>query len=161
MSRNVKLGIAVVGALLLFIAAVGSSSQPQRAVIIDNRPNGTEPTGAPSPAGGAVIHADDPTAETLDYSKPIYTIDHAMVCPSSLLFDNRADHDARTIVAAFYSLWNRTEKAHALGCEELQEGIRVFAHRGEYYKSLVFIGFTSEDEITTVFTLPSQLTNHR
>jgi hypothetical protein len=65
----------------------------------------------------------------VDYSKPVYTEDSAIICPQSLLFDLRADHDANAIFEAFTSFSHRDEKARALGCEVVRGGIPVTAHR--------------------------------
>jgi hypothetical protein len=95
----------------------------------------------------------------LDYSKAIVTDDHAIVCPQSLLFDLRADHDANAILDAFTALSSRDEKARALGCEVLQGGIAVTAHRmSAPFDTYVSVGLsgTGSDEF---FTMESELKN--
>jgi len=74
----------------------------------------------------------------------------------SLFFDIRADHSPEKVVDMFGSFLSRSEKAKALGCEELREGILVSASR-------------LDDDIVSVelpgvsgfgwFTIPSELTN--
>ncbi|MCU1224669.1 MAG: hypothetical protein JWQ42_2762, partial [Edaphobacter sp.] len=65
----------------------------------------------------------------LDYSKPVFTSELAIVCPKSLLLDVRADHGPAAVWDAFMSFTSRGEKARALGCEEWIGGIPVHAHR--------------------------------
>jgi hypothetical protein len=72
-----------------------------------------------------------PERKKLDYSKPIYTVQSAIICPQSLFFDPRADHDPNAIFDVFISILHRDEKARALGCEVVREGIPVTAHRME------------------------------
>ena len=65
-------------------------------------------------------------AATLDYSKPIYTTHDAMVCPLSLMTDVRADHSPELVMRAFYSFWGKEDRARKLGCEVLQEDVRMY-----------------------------------
>lgn len=94
--------------------------------------------------------------EKLDYSKPIFTTYRTIVCPTSLLFDMRADHAPDKVVEMFYSLWDRSSKAEKLGCAELQPGLLVKAApslEGEY-ATVEISGsaggslFTPDDELT-------------
>jgi len=87
----------------------------------------------------------------LDYSKAIVTDDHAIVCPQSLLFDLRADHDANAILDAFTALSSRDEKARALGCEVLQGGISVTAHRMSL-PSIPMSPLVSQAQVQTSFS---------
>jgi len=91
----------------------------------------------------------------LDYSRPIFTKYGTIVCPTSLLFDMRADHAPDRIAGMFNSLWSRSDKAHELGCEEFQQGLLVSATRLETGVALVTVPggsggslFTVEDELT-------------
>lgn len=64
----------------------------------------------------------------LDYMKMVYTADHAIVCPMSLLSDPRADHDAMAVYDLLHlTMFNAQGKAEKLGCEVLRGGIEVTA----------------------------------
>jgi hypothetical protein len=95
----------------------------------------------------------------LDYSKPVYTGESAIVCPKSLLFDLRADHGPNAIFEAFTAVLHRDEKARALGCEIVRGGIPVTAHRMsspyDEYVSLSLGGTQSAD----FFTMEGDLEN--
>lgn len=43
----------------------------------------------------------------LDYSKPVFTADDAVVCPKTLLWDTRADHHSLAIFEAFTAITDR------------------------------------------------------
>jgi hypothetical protein len=59
----------------------------------------------------AVVFAPKPAEhKKLDYSKPVYTVQSAILCPQSLFFDPRADHDANAIFEVFTSFLHRDEK---------------------------------------------------
>jgi len=74
---------------------------------------------------------ETPAELLLDYSKPVYTIDRAIVCPLGVLvasnFDVRADHGPEAIVALYTSLFDRGTREKTLGCEEWRGGIKVEA----------------------------------
>ncbi len=74
-------------------------------------------------------NANAPQPKKLDYSKPIVTGYSAIICPQSVLSDIRADHDANALSEAFSALTNRAQKAEALGCEVIREGIPVKASK--------------------------------
>jgi hypothetical protein len=72
---------------------------------------------------------EKPAEPPLDYSKPVYTIDRAIVCPLGVLvasnFDVRADHGPEAIVALYTSLFGRESREKTLGCEEWRGGVKV------------------------------------
>ena len=83
----------------------------------------------------------------LDYTKPVYTIEHAIVCPESLMFDERADHEPG-IVGGMFGSHNESE-AERLGCEVLRGGVQVVI--GPRKPPLVAVNnnyFTVENELT-------------
>jgi hypothetical protein len=73
--------------------------------------------------------SENPPETALDLSKPVYTTNHAIVCPLGLFFDGdvRADHGPEAIFELYTSVLNLKSKEEALGCEEWQGGIRVAA----------------------------------
>jgi hypothetical protein len=70
----------------------------------------------------------EPVEPVLDYSKPVYTVDHAIVCPLGTLIaayvDARADHGPGAIVALYISPVGREIREKALGCEEWPGGVK-------------------------------------
>jgi hypothetical protein len=100
-----------------------------------------------------------PEPKKLDYSKPTYTGDHAIICPQSLLLDLRADHDANAVFDLFVTILHRDEKAIAFGCEVLRRGILVTAHRMDapydLYVSASLVGVSTG----SFFTMESELEN--
>lgn len=101
---------------------------------------------APSPPVNEALH------RPLDFTKQIYTQDHAIICPLSLVSDHRADHSPQVIFDAYTSIWNRSEKVKSLGCEEWRGGIAVSAY--EARKDFVIVN----GNLFTMFP-ESQLTN--
>jgi hypothetical protein len=100
-----------------------------------------------------------PEHKKLDYSRQIYTVQGAIVCPQSLLLDPRADHDANAIFEVFTALSDRDEKARNLGCEVLREGIPVYAHRmSEPFDTYISISMSS-DRQDGLFTMEADLEN--
>jgi hypothetical protein len=102
---------------------------------------------------------EKPTAP-LDYSKPIYTIDRAIVCPLGQLvasyYDVRADHGPEAIVALYTSLFGRESREKALGCEEWRGGVKVEAVELERKpEGLVLVQING-----TLFTAKAHLTNN-
>jgi hypothetical protein len=87
----------------------------------------------------------------LDYNRPVYTTNHAIVCPMSLLSDPRADHDYHAVLDMYMSIFTADSQAAKLGCEVLTGGIRVVATPGP-------------DVLVTVnkvyFTVEAHLTNN-
>ena len=83
-----------------------------------------------SPKSGAdeIGHGHQP----VDISLPIYTEAisddgyGAMVCPSSLLYDQRVGHGVQALYEAKGSVFSHSEKVAAVGCEELKGGIPVY-----------------------------------
>jgi TonB family protein len=100
--------------------------------------------------------SDTPTIAPLDYSKPVFTTSRTIVCPLSLFFDVRADHSLDKVMEMFTSIWSRSEKAKALGCEELQADILVTASSYDGYFALIKLPGTST---AGWFTTASDLTN--
>lgn len=95
----------------------------------------------------------------LDYSKEIFTIDYAIICPQSLFFDIRADHGIREIYGVYTSFFGTSEKAQKLGCAEWKGGIRVYARRmTSPLEDFVSISL-SPNENSTMFTMEPHLTN--
>jgi hypothetical protein len=88
----------------------------------------------------------------LDYSKAIYTTDHAIICPLSLLSDRRADHDIATVVDMYASAFTAETKAEKLGCEVWKGGIKVTAKPMDEMAPLVTLN-------TYSFTVDAHLTN--
>jgi hypothetical protein len=101
-----------------------------------------------------------PPPKKLDYTKPIVTGEGAIVCPQSLLFDLRSDHGPDAVFSAFTAISNRTEKVHAIGCEEIRGGLPVIAHRmfppNEDYVAVTFRGALAAGEF---FTMEGDLEN--
>lgn len=88
----------------------------------------------------------------LDYSKPVYTTDHAIVCPLSLLSDRRADHDISAVMDMYTSAFTAESKAEKLGCEVWKSGIEVAAKPMDGMAPLVTVN-------TSAFTVGAHLTN--
>jgi hypothetical protein len=100
-----------------------------------------------------------PERKKLDYSKPIYTVQSAIICPQSLFFDPRADHDPNAIFDVFISILHRDEKARALGCEVVREGIPVTAHRMESpFNDYVAVSLSGQQN-SSLFTMEANLEN--
>jgi len=79
-----------------------------------------------------VFHSPEPEPEPilpLDFAKPIYTQDRAVVCPLSDLYDIRADHGQAALVDLFTITppWQLKEKEAELECEEWIGGLQVQA----------------------------------
>lgn len=69
----------------------------------------------------------DASSKQIDWTKPVYTRDRAIICPLSIFADPRADHDMQHIQDLWLSIWNRSAKVKALGCEEWRDGVPVRA----------------------------------
>ena len=89
----------------------------------------------------------------LDYSKPIYTSDHSVICPMSLLSDPRADHDMSAVMDMYVSPFTMDSKAEKLGCEVWHGGIEVTAKPMDGMTPLVTVN-------TVAFTVAAHLTNN-
>lgn len=96
----------------------------------------------------------------LDYSQPVYTVDHAIVCPVGVLvasyLDGRADHGRQAIAALYISSVDRENRENALGCEEWRGGIKVKAVELEQRPE----GLTLVQINGTFFTVKDDLTNN-
>lgn len=88
----------------------------------------------------------------LDYSIPIYTTDHAIICPVSLLSDLRADHGIATVMDMYTSPFTAESKAEKLGCEVWKGGIGVTAKPMDGMAPLVSLN-------AYAFTVDAHLTN--
>jgi len=87
----------------------------------------------------------------LDYAKPVYTTDHAIICPQSLFDDPREDHDLQAALSMYVSPFGRDSKAEKLGCEVWHGGIAVTA---------IPIDENIADINVGLFTVTSHLTNN-
>ncbi len=92
----------------------------------------------------------------LNYSKPVFSTSVTVVCPLALLSDIRADHSPEKVIDMFGSFLSRSDKAKALGCEELQEGILVSA--SPFDDGIVSVGLPGGLG-SGWFTIASELTN--
>ena len=172
MRMRTSVGLIVIFGVIGVLASVSNEQSSDR--------SGTQPSaGTPSvparagnaPAGRA---AKEPrlsqtekstAAEKLDYSKPTFTTDYAIVCPQGVLLgaylDRRAGHGPEEIYSAFTSIWNRSKKVEKLGCEEWRAGIRVFAHPMDP-PFQDFVGFSlAQGAMADFFTMEPHLTNTR
>jgi hypothetical protein len=100
----------------------------------------------------------------LDYSKPIFTTDYAIICPVGLFLDVRADHGPEAINDLFTSVLNLKEKEKTLGCDEWHGGIRVGAVRmmppRDHYIQVNDAFFTMESHLTNeISATPSSPSN--
>jgi hypothetical protein len=102
----------------------------------------------------------EPVETVLDYSKPVYTVDHAIVCPLGTLIaayvDARADHGPGAIVALYMSPVDRESREKALGCEEWQGGVKVKVEELEQRPE----GFTFVRVNGSFFTAKADLSNN-
>lgn len=102
--------------------------------------------------------AQAPERPKVDLTKAAQTVSHAIVCPRDLPFSRRADVLDK-VYDAFTSVWGRSEKVRSAGCEEWQEGIRVYQTE-RASAGANFVGFsTSPDGIQEYFTMSSNLEN--
>lgn len=87
----------------------------------------------------------------LDLNKPVYTKANAILCPMSLFFVPNADMKA--VVGLWTTIWDRSEKVKAVGCQQWTDGIRVKARKL----------FQDDDEAISIegtfFTMRSDLRN--
>ena len=111
------------------------------------------PTASPAtPPDSSVASAATPPANSsspataekvpLDYSKPIYTDDYAIVCPINVFLDRRVGHGYEAVMDAYMSIFYRTTNAEKAGCQVWHGGIRVRASRASPIP-----GFVSVDDI--------------
>jgi hypothetical protein len=92
-------------------------------------------------------------AGKLDYSKPIYTTRGAIICPLGLIGDHREDHSIQNLVDAYQSIFSRSEKVKALGCQEWQAGIRVYAQPEDKNQPDVFAFVSDTGLLPNYFSL--------
>ena len=108
--------------------------------------------GAPEP--------EKSTGSVLDYSKPVYTVDQAIVCPMGTLvasyLDVPADRKPEAIVALYISSVDRESREKTLGCDEWRGGIKVQAVELEQRPE----GLTLVKTNGTLFTAKDDLTNN-
>lgn len=114
---------------------------------------------------GLVIHVansiEPATApKKLDYSKPIFTSEHAIVCPASLLWDPSVDRGLPAVHEVFESFSDTSEKARAIGCETLGVSLPVYhAERmSPPFDEWVSISF-KPNQSEELFTSQGDLTN--
>jgi hypothetical protein len=91
----------------------------------------TPPAAAPDQSVAAPAA---PTQETTsgnsvaDFSRPLYTVKDAILCPIDVLFDSSAEHSIDRIWDAFDTIFgSRIEAAKVVGCEAVKKGIRVYS----------------------------------
>jgi hypothetical protein len=153
MNRFGKLFIAVV--IIIVAATVLGILHTKPAQQVEEPPH--ETTAVPLDRSD---NDSQPTAETdekLDYSKPVFTDDHATVCPVSLLHSIDANHGPEQVLEMFMSFLGRSEKEKELGCTELVGGIPVTVSRvGD--GPLIYISLPG-DGVPTLITVESELTN--
>jgi hypothetical protein len=99
---------------------------------------------------------EEKSVRPLDFSRPIYTEDHAIVCPITDLSDTRADHGQAALVELFTITppWKKKEKESELGCQELVGGLQVHAVKMDLPSQLHWIELNG-----TAVTLDLYLTN--
>jgi hypothetical protein len=110
-----------------------------------------------------IIILNPPDAEkprpSLDYSKPIFTDDFAIICPIGILFDVRVDHGPDAVLDMFISPFGMQSKAEKLGCEVWRGGIRVNAVRadGVIQGNGRYLNYVRIND--ALFTIEADLTN--
>lgn len=78
--------------------------------------------------------AREPTkdkADTLDFSRPIYTTSGAMVCPLDILFERREGKDFAAAARAAKTVIGRSKAIADAGCEEWHQGIQIYISHPE------------------------------
>ena len=173
MRIRTSVGLIVIFGVVGLLASVsneqGSTDSAVPAPRLDKAepagPNGARAGRKSKQAAGQQPENMEAPDEKLDYSKPIYTTDYAIVCPQGVLLaaflDRRQGHGPEQIYDVFTSIWNHSKKVQNLGCEEWRAGIRVFAHRmNPPFDD--FVGFSlTRGEMADFFTMEPHLTNHR
>ncbi len=96
----------------------------------------------------------------LDYSKPIFTEDVAIICPIGILFDVRVDHGPDAVIDMFLSPFSMQSKAEKLGCEVWRGGIPVNAVRanGVIQGNGRYLNYVHIND--ALFTIEADLTNN-
>lgn len=62
----------------------------------------------------------------IDYSAPLYTTSHAVVCPISIIWDKREGYGIDGASKAAASVFGRSERFEKIGCAEWRQGIRIY-----------------------------------
>lgn len=122
---------------------------------------GVPGTAASGNNAGSTPASDTGTTEhkELDFTQPVYTGGNSIVCPLALMNDPREDHGISAITNLYTSIFNRDEKANALGCEILREGIPIYdAHLLDPRGGFVTFSF-SPDSPPAYFSMSSHLKN--
>jgi hypothetical protein len=77
-------------------------------------------------------HADQPhrgvdsaANAPVDYDRPLETVRGTLVCPFSLVFDNREGRGLQAAVKSRLSTFSRLEEAQKAGCDEWRAGIPI------------------------------------
>jgi flagellar basal body-associated protein FliL len=100
--------------------------------------------------------------EKLDYSKPVFTTERAIICPQGLLIssllDKRSGHGINEVFDLWTTILHRSDRVKELGCEEWKEGIRVYAQPMEKFEPFIGIGL-SPDGMREFFTMELGLIN--
>jgi hypothetical protein len=97
-------------------------------------------------------------AKTIDYTKPLFTRDHAVLCPPYLFVDRdpREGHSPTDIMGAYFDESSaRGLRAEEVGCQEWHAGVEVepleSAVRQDPEKFLSIIGMTEPEDSYYVF----------
>lgn len=137
--------------LVLFVLVLVATSSNDKKTVSNTQPAPT----STEPQTSSSANTEQTEDRPLDYSKAVFTKYGAVVCPIGLLSDPREDHSPDKVAEMFTSIWNKDDKAKALGCTELQEGVPVKATKfGDEMASISLPGtgveglFTMEDELT-------------
>ena len=67
-----------------------------------------------------------PEKAELNYELPLYTVNNAMVCSSSILSEKRAGKDLAAATDAMLTNVGRTEAIKKVGCQEWKNGVRLY-----------------------------------
>lgn len=139
------IGIALIA---LFIVAIlsdvdESEDKPQTKAMLDT---------------SEVQEVQEELKPELDYSKPIYTADYALVCPIGIIFDKRAGYGLDGANEAALTVFGRAEKIKEIGCQEWKAGIRVYINDSQKGHSWQEASL-HKDQIADIFILKHTLTN--
>lgn len=120
----------------------------------DLKPQAAQEPASSPPAGGPA----------LDLTRPLQTTAYAVICDEDVLFralaSHRAQDDFSKVYDAFESVFGRSEKVRAAGCEEWKGGIPAYHASRMPAPFSDFIEFsTSPDGDHEYFTMPSHLEN--
>jgi tetratricopeptide (TPR) repeat protein len=103
-----------------------------------------------------------PRERQLDFSQPIQTKEHAIVCPKALimtmLLSHNAEEEQQALWDAFSAFSDRDEKARAAGCDIWDGGIPVRAeHMQEPFDQ--YVSITPLDGSGSYFSMAANLEN--